>query len=135
MNIYCPLSEALGIDSGGQSVLQYKDYPGAYDENGLFIPWNKGKKIGAESEETRQKKSLSRLGQKNPMYGKSRPDLIERNKENPPCKGKKMKIRNRGKRGNYATTICPHCGKIGGSNIMKRWHFDNCDFQNHQNNK
>ncbi|NDB60600.1 HNH endonuclease [bacterium] len=21
---------------------------------------------------------------------------------------------------------CPHCGKIGGSNIMKRWHFDKC---------
>lgn len=21
---------------------------------------------------------------------------------------------------------CPHCGKIGGSGIMTRWHFDNC---------
>lgn len=21
---------------------------------------------------------------------------------------------------------CPHCGKIGKSNAMKRWHFDNC---------
>jgi hypothetical protein len=21
---------------------------------------------------------------------------------------------------------CPHCGKIGGGRIMKRWHFDNC---------
>lgn len=21
---------------------------------------------------------------------------------------------------------CPHCNKIGGSGIMKRWHFDNC---------
>lgn len=22
--------------------------------------------------------------------------------------------------------ICPHCGKVGGGNSMKRWHFDNC---------
>lgn len=22
--------------------------------------------------------------------------------------------------------ICPHCGQLGGSNNMKRWHFDNC---------
>jgi hypothetical protein len=21
---------------------------------------------------------------------------------------------------------CPHCEKIGNSNIMKRWHFDSC---------
>ena len=24
------------------------------------------------------------------------------------------------------TTVCPHCGKEGKSNAMKRWHFDNC---------
>jgi hypothetical protein len=24
------------------------------------------------------------------------------------------------------TIECPHCGKEGGANIMKRWHFDNC---------
>jgi hypothetical protein len=23
-------------------------------------------------------------------------------------------------------TTCPHCGKIGGSQTMPRWHFDNC---------
>lgn len=22
--------------------------------------------------------------------------------------------------------ICPHCGKVGGSGLMHRWHFDNC---------
>jgi hypothetical protein len=29
------------------------------------------------------------------------------------------------------TTIhaCPHCGKSGKSNSMKRWHFDNCKFR------
>jgi hypothetical protein len=25
-----------------------------------------------------------------------------------------------------ATTICPHCSKVGGSNAMSRYHFDNC---------
>ena len=24
------------------------------------------------------------------------------------------------------TTICPHCGKVGGVNIMQRYHFSNC---------
>lgn len=24
------------------------------------------------------------------------------------------------------TYTCPHCGKIGKSGVMKRWHFDNC---------
>ena len=24
---------------------------------------------------------------------------------------------------------CPHCGKTGGDNIMKRWHFNNCRHQ------
>lgn len=24
------------------------------------------------------------------------------------------------------TTICPHCGKVGSVNTMRRWHFDNC---------
>lgn len=24
---------------------------------------------------------------------------------------------------------CPHCGKVGGNNIMKRYHFDNCKFK------
>jgi hypothetical protein len=23
-------------------------------------------------------------------------------------------------------STCPHCGKTGKGNIMKRWHFDNC---------
>ena len=26
----------------------------------------------------------------------------------------------------YERITCPHCSKIGGNNIMKRWHFSNC---------
>jgi len=28
--------------------------------------------------------------------------------------------------GNHTTTTCPHCNKIGQTNAMQRWHFDNC---------
>ena len=27
---------------------------------------------------------------------------------------------------NKVKITCPHCGKVGGIAIMKRWHFDNC---------
>ena len=52
--------------------------------------WNKGLKTGPQSEETKNKRSIT-------MKGCSQP-----------------------------TFECPHCNKIGKSNAMKRWHFDNC---------
>ena len=27
---------------------------------------------------------------------------------------------------NYTKSSCPHCKKVGQTNAMKRWHFDNC---------
>lgn len=44
----------------------------------------------------RPKQSMAMMGANNPNYGPQ--PIIE----------------------------CPHCGKHGGSRIMKRWHFDNC---------
>jgi hypothetical protein len=42
-------------------------------------------------------------------------------------KNKEKSIRQKGqKRGPAELISCPHCGKTGGSNCMKRWHFDNC---------
>ena len=29
----------------------------------------------------------------------------------------------------YDKITCPHCNKVGGTNVMKRWHFDNCKLQ------
>lgn len=29
----------------------------------------------------------------------------------------------------YVQSICPHCGKNGSLNLMKRWHFDNCSIK------
>jgi ssDNA-binding Zn-finger/Zn-ribbon topoisomerase 1 len=28
---------------------------------------------------------------------------------------------------NQVNYSCPHCGKSGRSNVMKRWHFTNCE--------
>ena len=51
MSIYCPFSEALGIDSGGQSILNYSD-DGVH--TGL-----KGIKLGPQSKEHLEKRSKS----------------------------------------------------------------------------
>jgi hypothetical protein len=39
------------------------------------------------------------------------------------CKAK-ISAANKGKKRNLIQ--CPHCDKLGGAGIMKRWHFDNC---------
>jgi group I intron endonuclease len=58
--------------------------------------WSKGK-TGCYSEETYKKWSENKQGDKNPMYGKKQKEIE-----------------------------CPHCKKVGGVNVMKRWHFQNC---------
>lgn len=52
------------------------------------------------------------IGEDNPFYGKSHSqETIDKIKEV-----------------NKREHKCPHCGKVGASNSMKRWHFDNCKF-------
>lgn len=45
-------------------------------------------------------------------------------------KGRKEKyyyyVRKEGPRKQYDLIECPHCAKLGGANIMPRFHFDNC---------
>ncbi len=40
----------------------------------------------------------------------------------------KAKLRNAliGKPSPKSKVTCPHCNKVGGANVMQRWHFDNC---------
>ena len=40
--------------------------------------------------------------------------------------GRLMGLANKGKKKTHSRITCPHCNKEGGSNNMKRWHFDNC---------
>lgn len=67
MKVYCPLSEALGIDSDGVSILDCNFVPRDFDEDGRFIPWNKGLKIGPTkpcSEERKRNISKANKGKK-----------------------------------------------------------------------
>lgn len=44
------------------------------------------------------------------------PELLERKRQS-------MLGKNTGPR---PKVTCPHCGKVGGTGVMHRWHFDNC---------
>lgn len=71
MSIYCPLAEALGIQT---SISILDIHFGEYDENGIPLPpWNKGLKTGPESEETKIKKSISQMGNKNAAGNNGKP--------------------------------------------------------------
>jgi len=64
------------------------------------------------SEEVRQKMSKLRKGKKKAPRSESHKlniSLWQKNKER---------------------VICPHCEKVGGVNVMHRWHFDNCKYKN-----
>ena len=92
------------------------------------------------TEETRKKISESLKGEKNPFFGRkhteeSKKKMSEGNSgENNPNYGKspteetRKKISESAKKRKKVT--CPHCGKIGGVHVMKRWHFDNCKLLN-----
>jgi hypothetical protein len=83
--------------------------------------------------------SDSRKGHKNSQEHCLAISLGKKGKKQPhvslACKGKKnpniskaMQGKNTGKR---LIVECPHCGKTGGGNAMKQWHFENCKF-NHK---
>ena len=81
------------------------------------IPWIAGKK---HSEESNEKNRISHLGNdynKGRIHSlESRMNMSKSHIGNIPC-NKGMK---------YEIVECPHCNKNGGSNSMKRYHFDNC---------
>lgn len=76
------------------------------------------------------------VGEFNPMYGKAKPEKIKQalsekmSGENNPYFGKEHSEETRAKmRAAHASrppVTCPHCGKEGHINTMKRWHFENC---------
>lgn len=77
-----------------------------------------------ESDETRRKKSISHMGDKNSMFGKERPDLAELNRSRRGMTlsdGAKSKLRRQ--------VTCPHCGFICNVSNATRYHLDNCKFK------
>ena len=75
--------------------------------------------------------TLSVSGEKHPNYGKQ---LLEetRKKISLAKSGENCSIEERLKKSlvklgkSYSIVTCPHCNKVGGHNLMIRWHFDNC---------
>ena len=98
----------------------------------------RGRKRLPFSEEWKHNMSLRALGDKNPMFGRKHTEQSkERMSENRigkcvgqdnPFYGKTHSIETIEKirEVNNRNHMCPHCGKSGASNVMRRWHFDKC---------
>jgi hypothetical protein len=78
---------------------------------------SKAKKGKIRSEETKKKIS-------NTLKGKERNSGSNLGKRFSQETRTKMSISRQGVK--KKLIICPVCGKEGGNNVMKRWHFDNC---------
>lgn len=112
---------------------------------------NKAAQLPAAKEKNRQ----SRLGQKRgpsklkgtkfpprPPGQKNKPrsaEQLQRYLEVNPWAGKlgsemssrvQAELLSIGRHHSQLKVACPHCGKKGSSNIMKRWHFNRCKFKN-----
>lgn len=72
----------------------------------------------AVSDETKQKMRDAQTGEKAHMFGKTHSDETKL----------KMSLAGKGKCKKKLT--CPHCNLTGGSNGLKRYHFDNCKHKN-----
>jgi len=136
---YAKLREArirkalLGLDKKPKKVYvsplqEYYDQVGAVTKQEKIAAAAKlGYKTGS-----RKKKS----GAANPMYGKEKPQEIKEllsekmKNEGNPFYGKshsdETKAKMKAAHASRPPVICPHCGKQGHVNTMKRWHFDNC---------
>jgi|SaaInlStandDraft_4_1057021.scaffolds.fasta_scaffold05289_7 hypothetical protein len=77
------------------------------------------------SKETRRKISKSRIGMKHSEDTKAKLSTSAQNRK-PPTANTKSKIGKSLAGIKQELAICPHCGKEGGVNAMKRYHFNNC---------
>ena len=83
------------------------------------------------SEETKERMRISSTGKTHSE--ETRRKLSNANKGNTNMLGKTHTEESKKKMSDSINNIpkinCPHCNKIGGSSIMKRWHFNNCKFK------
>lgn len=91
------------------------------------IPPNpKGKE---RSHEYRQNISKSKVGEKNPMFGKK---LVfsdqHKQRLSKALIGRPSKLKGVAR----PKVQCPHCGKVGSAGGMYTWHFDRCRYVNQQ---
>lgn len=82
-------------------------------------PWNKGLKLGPQSDELKKRKSKTLK-----EFWK---DKSGNRKGIPPWNSGKTGVQIAWNKGiKMPTVTCPHCNKIGDKSNMKRWHFNNC---------
>jgi hypothetical protein len=90
--------------------------------------YGKEKAIHIKEKLSSAKRPEYKKGSEHHMFGKKRPDHAAKmkGKSHPHTNESKQKlsIAKTGVPRNKLT--CPHCGKIGGDGIIKRWHFNNC---------
>ena len=105
-----------------------------YAEAGITTPRDKQALAAKLGYEAGTRKRMT--GADNPMFGRKRPaqaiqTLSEQNTgAGNPFYGQLHTEATRDKmkaaHASRAPVTCPHCGKMGHPNAMKRWHFDNC---------
>jgi hypothetical protein len=84
----------------------------------------KGTKRKPRTDETKQKISARLKGQKISDEQKAKVSAFHKGKKRTEETRAKLSLAKKGKPQPIIT--CPHCGKSGGTNVMTRWHFDNC---------
>ncbi len=129
-----------------QSEIMKAKYKSGEIINGMVgkKPWNKGLPM---SEETKEILRLTSTGRKMSIETKEKMSLIKKGKKPYEMNDKireKIKIASIGRKASDTAKTnmsrarkgdsscagpvvkCPHCGKSGTNNAMRRWHFDNC---------
>ena len=106
------LGPLVNMTDGGEGVPGVKRPPFSKEHRQKISEYRKsikGQKRKPISEEHKQKISVAQIGKKKPHSEETK---------------LKMSITRTGIPRNKIS--CPYCGKIGGDNIIKRWHFDRC---------
>ena len=150
MTIYDPLSEALGI-LPPETPIDYDDYskcipmpyiPRVFSEEvrqAMSEAHKERVRLGLNNflgGEISRKSNADRIdnGTHNWLGPESNRKRIENGTHNFLVSGFQSKVAKEAAKklleeGRFQTNIkytCPHCGKIGNGNGMKRWHFDRC---------
>lgn len=147
--VFCKKSNLDALKNWSYEVSDYtrgllsssrKGYVMTEEQKSKLSRANKGKKLSeshkkkmsesllgrVHSEETRIKISESHKGrEKSESHKKHLSDSLKGKKFSEERK-KRLSESRRGRPHVQKYVECPHCGKVGGASIMKRWHFDKC---------
>lgn len=126
------ISEFALMFSEQQSIVEIGQWLNLKPENGLDggCP---GETQGPHSDETKLKMSIARIGKPGtPHSDETKLKLTIGNTGRKLSKESKLKMSIAHKGVKQLVVMCPHCGKSGGCNAMKQWHFENCKRQKTQ---